>query len=257
MYWETKEILITVKGYPSPSKKYGETVCTAGVDLTTNNWIRLYPVPFRFLTFDKQFKKYSIIKANVRKAKNDARPESYNIDCGSIQFIDWISSADGWKKRKKFIEPLAAKSMCEIERLSKTENLSLGFFKPNRNVEFSSHPVSRKSKPGERMFYDQPDLFIPEKESLEKIPYIFRYHYYCENEFDCKGHHQCIVDWEIGEAYRSWQSDYKTKEKTVVAIERKWKDEMFAEKKDTYFFTGNHSQYKTFMILGVFWPPRE
>ena len=30
-----KRVLITVKAYPNPSKKYGETVCCAGVDVNT------------------------------------------------------------------------------------------------------------------------------------------------------------------------------------------------------------------------------
>jgi len=32
---ETKQVLITVKAYPNPSVKYGETVCCAGIDIET------------------------------------------------------------------------------------------------------------------------------------------------------------------------------------------------------------------------------
>lgn len=46
---EIKKVLITVKSYPSPSRRYGETVCVAGVDLDSGRWVRLYPIPFRDL----------------------------------------------------------------------------------------------------------------------------------------------------------------------------------------------------------------
>jgi hypothetical protein len=38
-----KRILIVAKTYPCPSTKYGELVCTAGID-ETGKWHRLYPV---------------------------------------------------------------------------------------------------------------------------------------------------------------------------------------------------------------------
>jgi hypothetical protein len=41
-----EKILITVKTYPVISKKYQETVCTAGLR-EDGSWVRLYPVPFR------------------------------------------------------------------------------------------------------------------------------------------------------------------------------------------------------------------
>src|SRR3989449_11719239 len=41
-----ERVLITVKTYPTLSRKYGETVCTAGVR-EDGSWGRVYPVPFR------------------------------------------------------------------------------------------------------------------------------------------------------------------------------------------------------------------
>ncbi len=41
-----QRILVTVKTYPTLSRKYGETVCTAGIG-EDGTWIRIYPVPFR------------------------------------------------------------------------------------------------------------------------------------------------------------------------------------------------------------------
>ena len=52
-----KKILIAVKTYPNPSKKYNETVCTAGLD-EDKNWIRIYPITFRARPLEEQYKKY-------------------------------------------------------------------------------------------------------------------------------------------------------------------------------------------------------
>ena len=92
---------------------------------------------------------------------------------------------------------------------------------------------------------------------LEKIPYLFRYHYRCLNEPDCPGHNQCIIDWEIGEAYRSWRNDYGSGPLLFEKIKQRWHDEMLRADKDTYLFVGNQHRFKTFMVLGVFWPPKD
>ena len=42
---EKHRILVTVKTYPTLSRKYGETVCTAGVR-EDGTWVRIYPVDF-------------------------------------------------------------------------------------------------------------------------------------------------------------------------------------------------------------------
>ena len=49
MQFQTKKILVTVKAYPNPSKKYVETVCCAGVDLSNSQLIRLFPFPTAIL----------------------------------------------------------------------------------------------------------------------------------------------------------------------------------------------------------------
>ena len=49
-------ILILVKTYPSPSAKYIETCCTAGID-DQGKMVRIYPIPFRYLNETKRYKK--------------------------------------------------------------------------------------------------------------------------------------------------------------------------------------------------------
>mgnify|MGYP000862377234 FL=1 len=74
-----KKILIAVKTYPNPSKKYNETVCTAGLD-EDKNWIRIYPITFRARPLEEQYKKYQWIQVDIQKTTGtDFRPESYHL----------------------------------------------------------------------------------------------------------------------------------------------------------------------------------
>lgn len=57
---EQLKVLITVKTYPIPSKKYDELVCTAGIT-DKGDLVRLYPINFRDLPFSKQYHKYQWI----------------------------------------------------------------------------------------------------------------------------------------------------------------------------------------------------
>lgn len=74
---ELARVLITVKTYPAPSARHGETVCIAGVRIDGDqpSFIRLYPIPFRMLEASSQFKKYQVIGVPViaRGTKDPAR----------------------------------------------------------------------------------------------------------------------------------------------------------------------------------------
>ena len=87
------KVLITVKTYPNPSVKYDELVCNAGF-LESGEWIRIYPVKFRSLPYDQQYKKYNWIELNLVKRKDDARQESYQPRMGIDEEIKLIGSTN-------------------------------------------------------------------------------------------------------------------------------------------------------------------
>jgi hypothetical protein len=64
--WSTKRVLITVRTYPVPAQKGIEVSCTAGVT-SDGEWIRLFPIPYRFLTADQRFTKYQWIEVAVTR----------------------------------------------------------------------------------------------------------------------------------------------------------------------------------------------
>ena len=76
--WSTKRVLITVRTYPVPAHRGIEVSCTAGVT-SDGNWIRLFPIPYRFLNPDQRFTKYQWIEVDATRARGDARLESYTL----------------------------------------------------------------------------------------------------------------------------------------------------------------------------------
>jgi len=256
MNWESHQILITVKTYPTPSKKYVETVCVAGVSLKTKQLVRFYPVPFRDLDKNKKFKKYTIIEAKITKANDDHRPESYKINPDSIKIIGALDTKDKWQKRKEIVLPVLDKSMCEILRQEPATHKSLGLIKPER-IEFTYGKARNKDIEEAQKRYAQMDLINKQKQAIEFIPYEFRYKFYCVDEPCCPGHNFPIIDWEIDQSYRSWRWKYRNNDLLLQKIKQKWFDQICAPKNDIYFYVGNVHRFRdTFMVLGVFYPPK-
>jgi hypothetical protein len=139
MAWETKCVFVTVKTYPNPAKKGIEVSCTGGIT-QEGSWIRLFPVPFRYLDDDKQFPRYAWIDVSVRKA-SDARPESYNLNVDSIRIVAKVNT---WPARKDLIFPLKRHCLCCIKQEQEEGAGSaptLGIFKPAEIQRFSLEPT--------------------------------------------------------------------------------------------------------------------
>jgi hypothetical protein len=251
---QNKTVLITVKAYPNPSMKYVETVCCAGIDLATNQWIRLYPIPFRDLDESQKFKKYNIIRVKCYKS-NDARIESYKVDSDSIEILDHIDTKKKWEQRKKLLLPTVSESFCKI-LCDASQNKSLGMFKPG-DVTFSYSKSDLKNPDSRQAAYAQLSFFDKNKKAIEQIPFDFYYSFTCNNCSQCQGHKLLIIDWELGQSYRSWRYRYKSEKLLLEKIEERWHKNMCTSKYDTYFFVGNQRRFKNqFMVLGVFYPQK-
>ena len=89
---------------------------------------------------------------------------------------------------------------------------------------------------------------------LEKIPFDFRYEFHCDDPA-CAGHDFICTDWEMGQSYRSWRSAYGTSWQDKFR-ERYGHDMM--ERNDTSFFVGTvHRHPNRWIIVGLFYPPKE
>ena len=256
MKFDKKKILITVKAYPNPSKKYGETVCCAGIDLSNFQLVRLYPVPFRDLDSDKKFKKYSIIDVKCFPPSDDKRPESLRVDADSINITALFDTEKGtWKKRKEIVLKVPIKSMCQVYRDAEQSDLSLGLIKPVE-VSFEWAKQSLSDQKAREACYAQLSLFNKQKKPIEEIPLDFYYKFKCANVPECPGHKLSIIDWELRASYRSWRTKYPNEKILLEKIEQQWLEISNAEKRDVYFYVGNMKRFRqTFMVLGVFYPP--
>src|SRR5947209_8730000 len=107
--YELKRVLITARTYPAPSQRSVEVSCTGGIT-EEGAWIRLFPVPYRFLTTDRRFSKYQWVEARAAKS-SDPRPESYRVDVDSIAIQSGpLPTGDNWQARKDSVYPLMAPS---------------------------------------------------------------------------------------------------------------------------------------------------
>jgi hypothetical protein len=255
---EKKKILITVKAYPNPSRRYSETVCCAGVDLSNSQLVRLYPIPFRDLDNDQKFKKYSIIEVNCSPPTDDKRPESLRVDSDSIKVIEEIDTEKGtWERRKAIVLKVPVKSMCQVYKdADPSIDLSLGLIRPI-DISFEWAKQSLSNQKTREACYTQLSLFNKQKKAIEEIPLDFYYNFKCENVPECKGHKLSIIDWELRQSYRQWRTRYPDEKILLKMIEQKWLEIADTAKKDVYFYVGNLKRFRsTFMVLGVFYPQK-
>jgi hypothetical protein len=253
------DVLITVKAYPNPSKKYTETVCVAGirVDVEPQEWVRLYPVPFRLLPKQFQFKKYDIVRLRAFKARSDSRPESYSPIHETLRVVDHISRGPNWGERMPILKSVEIGSLCELKQLQTYNGASLGFFKPAEIIDLKATPTSATWNYGQAGALGQGNLFCEAKPMLEKIPYEFRYVFRCDHP-ECKNPHEMLmIDWELAQLYRR-TSYMKSETERLQAVRTRWLDEICGTKKDTYFFAGNLAGYHgSFVLLGVVYPRKQ
>ena len=99
-----ERILITVKTYPTLSRTYGETVCTAGLR-EDGSWVRIYPVPFRRIEDLQQYHKYEWIECDlIGNAQKDKRPESRRpADLQTLKRVGHIGTDDRWRERRSLV----------------------------------------------------------------------------------------------------------------------------------------------------------
>jgi hypothetical protein len=253
--WTTKRVLIVVKTYPAPAHKGVEVSCTAGIS-QERQWMRLFPVPFRFLEEEKQFSRYQWIDVQVRRARNDPRPESHNLNGSSIRIMP--PPVTGWGAREQILSPLRRPSLCGIEREREQHgHPTLGVFRPGRIKGFKLRPTEHPNwTANELAILNQARLDLggnEPKQQLEKIPFEFRYEFACDDPL-CRGHNLMCTDWEMGQSYRSWRRRYGAQWETK--FRERYEHDMI-ERNDTSFFVGTVNNHPNrWIIVGLFYPPK-
>ena len=263
------KVFITVKTYPRPSSRYGELVCTAGL-LNGEQWIRIYPVPFRFLQYDQQYPKYSWITLDLQRREPDFRPESYQPRRGIdelIQVGDKLGTQNAWAERKNLVLKEVFTSMKElIARAKREECKSLATLKPAEIVNFVIEETDRDWKEKFIVQNQQGDIFETNEQGerqsrpvVQKLPY--KYSYKLLSEGDDQPRRMMIEDWEIGALFWNCLNQTDGDEAEANALVRQKYFDTFLEKNDVYLFLGttlqhHHKSRNPFIIVGVFYPPK-
>jgi hypothetical protein len=246
-------VLITVKTYPSPSKKYVETVCTAGIT-EDGRVVRLYPVPFRLLTGEHQFHKFPWVHGRIRKATADSRPESFNIDADSMRLQEVVSTRGSWSLRDELVAPFRASSVEDLVDQQAASGRSLGLVRPKEILRFYTRPTVDTWTDEQWAKLTRSDLFRDAPaQVLEKLPLEFHYEFLCDDPRCQSSHDFQVFDWEIGESYRKWRRQYGSE--VGAALQQKYGNQLPAN--DLQFFLGTLAGHRTtWTIVGLYWPPR-
>jgi hypothetical protein len=259
-----ERILITVKTYPTLSRKYGETVCTAGIR-EDGSWIRLYPVPFRRLDEKQQYKKFDWIECQICKNTSDPRPESFRpLFKEELIPVAHIDTAGNWRKRRQLILKTGTvyNELATIIDGAKANQLSLATFKPACILDFTWEEDARDWDPNKvrlmREQYRQLDLFEDNAwretfKLIPKLPFSFSYKF---KDVSGRISELQILDWEIGALYRNCLKQCNGNENAAIQkVRAKYMEEF--SKKDLHFFLGTTQQFhfrapNPWVIIGVF-----
>ncbi|MEO0964769.1 MAG: hypothetical protein AAFY08_06585 [Planctomycetota bacterium] len=220
-------LLIVVRTYPDLSTKYDETVCTAAID-ETGEWLRLYPVPLRYLADDQRYRVGSIVRANLANNPNDDRPESRKPDLISLHVESDRTSVEA---RHDWIE--AGKTFASLDEL-KAAGRSIGPVAVSEVLEFRAEPQSPDWSPKEQQILSQ-EMLHTQRLDLEKIPFKFRVRWR-----DAEGVEQLNTfrSWEVCQTWRNWNRLYGSDE-AVPRMRQKWLQEVWPQGRDVRFFLGN------------------
>lgn len=267
--WERKRILIWGKTRPELSRSHKETVCTGGIFEDTKGFVRLYPIPLRFLDDEKVFKKYQWIEASVRKAIRDTRPESYNIRCDDITVGEFIPTEQGdWSRRAEWVlHPGHIFRSVEALQAAREQNgTSIGMVKPlsvtNYRVEAYSEQDRRDFWTKYRSILAQQEFqFSPEEEHpVRPLPppeFRFQLMFRCDDSACTKDHVFSLFDWEVDALYNRLRQKGDTAEQACEKVIAKLRDEVFADDKDTHLFLGNIAAHPhKFTIVGLWYPKK-
>jgi hypothetical protein len=246
-----ERILILAKTYPSPSAKYIETSCVAGIN-SRGMMRRLFPIPFRMIEQGAQFKKWQWIDVRIEKASNDHRPESHKVFVDTIDCHDVIPTNHAWSDRREWLDkaPLFHR-YADLQQTCTNDGLSLALLRPKKITRLEIRPVKDPDWTQEernKLLQQQ-----AQGRNLRKIPYNFYYWYKCDTPEGEKEYRNKIVDWEVGALF--WNCKKSHKEAWEIPFRQKLEGLL---KSDMHFLMGNQHRFQDqWLIISLIYPPKQ
>jgi hypothetical protein len=257
------DILVLCKTYPSPSGKYVETSCVAGID-ADGNLIRLFPVPFRLIDGAQQFKKWQWIHARIERAPADRRRESHKLFVDTIRFNgEPLSRSHNWRERRNQLRSLKIyEDFAALEADRVASGITLGVLRPSTIVGMDISPAANpewsddeKSKllqsQQQAGLFDNTDAKA--LTTLRKLPHDFHYRYECSVNGTCVQYRHKIVDWEAGALY--WNCVHKHGPAWEQPFRKKLEQQLPVA--DLMFLMGTiHRFPDQWLIVSLIYPPK-
>ena len=255
--YQPTEVLITVMTYPHPSRGYQELVCTAGIT-RSHEWVRVYPVDYRYRSQNQQFHKYQWINVRLasRGAGNDNRSESRRPDLDSIRILGPpLSTDDGWRERRAIIEKMPVRTLNQWKALYDSHRISIGIVRPVEMLDLEIEPSDPEWKPEWQALFSQLTLFGDAPKDLAKIPFKFSYVFRCEDNDN--PHRAMIEDWELGVLYLKGRDRKASEQLAAQSVKEKYLNWMFSKERAPLLFMGTTFPYNSWVVIGVFYPPKQ
>ncbi len=244
------DVLVNCKTYPAVSKKYTETVCTGGID-RDGNFVRLYPIPFRFLENEEKYERWNVIRVKVYKDDKDNRPESWHLIPGiKITILGRINRE---KDRWDWMRGGVYSSTKEMKQRGYTNGLVQ--IEP---TELYWKPENKKWSSNQLAVFNQGNLFHEMEEikaMSERVPWQFRLKFKESNtgeEFDQK-----ILAWSYYQGYRRNLEKLQDENEALKAVRDKVHTSILDPTKIVYAIFGTHSRFNHWMVSGIYHLPRK
>ena len=250
-----ENLLIITKTYPMPSSGSREHTCVAAIN-DQGELRRLYPVPFRLLSTDKQFKRWQWIEASIEKS-SDLRPESHRINTDTIKIIN--EKTLGWPERLSILKPHVFENLSALDATRIKNRQSLGIIQPKnfrliieeeKIKDWTEKEFANLTKEG---LFDSVE--IKNRSLLKKLPYKFYYEYECTENGIVVIYRHLITDWEVGMLYFNckdlYGDDWEIKFRNKLETE-------FSTKKELSLLMGTvHRFPDQWLIVGLIYPSKE
>jgi len=246
---KTLELMVNCKTYPAVSTKYIETVCTGGVQ-ADGQFVRLYPVPFRFLDAEEQYSRWDVIRVRAYRDTKDKRPESWHLAPGMpITVIDSISTE---KRRWEWMQKTVHSSTKYM-----TDNGITNGCVEIEPIALYWEPDSKEWTASQRAVINQGDLFATKQQLediSERVPWQFRLKFRERNsgrEDDAK-----VLAWSYYQGFRR-AAKQMDEVSALNSVAENIRGSIFNSAKKVFAIFGTHSRFGHWMISSLYHVPTE
>lgn len=262
---QIENILILAKTYPSPSSKYSETSCVAGIT-DKGESRRLYPIPFRLLDDGQKFKKWQWVEVATQLNTMDKRKESRKIAYDTLKLHTVVETKDNWNDRKYWISNMPEVKIFSDDKPTKpadiNEDVTLALFKPKEfsleiskcSPEWTKEEKRNLIKMGEQetSLFTSEEKMLP-KTTLQKVPYDFYYIIPVQTQAGSTRKMKIkIIDWEAYSLYFTCTQSYGL---NWEAKFREKLEDCFRNKEITLLLGNLHRFQWEWVIVSLIYPP--